>query len=54
MSNKKDPEIEAIKRDIRIIIAGLQNAMEDDFEKYYNSDIDNAIKDLEELRESTE
>ncbi len=43
-------ELEKLKREIRLIIAGMQNALEDDFEKWYEFDISNWISDLEEIK----
>lgn len=38
--------IKELKREVNMVISSLKNAMEDDFENYYLSDLQNAINDL--------
>ena len=45
--------LDYIKREIRLIIAGLENSMTDDFETYWYSDLENAVNDLEKLKQET-
>lgn len=42
-------KITEIKKELKIIIIGLANAMEDEFDKYYLTDIHNVIVDLTDL-----
>lgn len=43
---ENEMNIEEIKREVKIIIASMQNCLDDDFEQYFKTDIKNWINDL--------
>ena len=46
--------INEIRRELRLIIVGLEAAMGDEFDKWYDSDLQNAINDLNKLQRKAE